>query len=219
MISLKEGFIFIHVPKTAGTSIKKYLAGYDLRKKWTPDPNEILYLYSHMTACQLRSALKKHDSSIREGCFFQFAFVRNPWERALSAFRYLARGGSGTQWDVKIASLLKIFNLSFMSFVKYGLLHLGEKIPHFYPQYYWTHKDLGNMPLDYIGRYENLTNDLENIMAIIRPEQVMGTTPLPWLRKSDHDHYSCYYDDETKDLVARFYREDIRLLGYEFEKA
>lgn len=228
MISLKERYIFVHVPKTAGTSIKRYLAGYDLKRNSWPVPDcqsdptdskEILHLYSHLTTADLRNALKKHDSTISSSGFFQFAFVRNPWDRVLSAFFYLSQGGSGSFKDLKRAWELKAFNMSFKSFVKDGLCHLIEKMPHFLPQYYWTHKLLGEVPLDFIGRYENLQNDLESVMAIIRPGQIFGRDQFPWLRRSrsSHEHYSSYYDDETKDRVADFYREDIRLLGYEFE--
>ncbi|MFA6010633.1 MAG: sulfotransferase family 2 domain-containing protein [Desulfobacteraceae bacterium] len=223
MISLKERYIFVHVPKTAGTSIKRYLAGYDMKRNFRPtpdfrpDPDDILYLYQHLTAEQLREELRTHDSAVIERSFFQFAFVRNPWDRVLSAFVYLSHGGGGSLKDLENAWKLKAFNLSFKSFVKDGLQHFGENVSHFLPQYHWTHKNLSDIPIDYIGRFENLQVDLEKILMIIRPGQSFVSDQFPWLRKSDHDHYSVYYDDETKDLVADFYREDIKLLGYEFE--
>ncbi|MBF0406666.1 MAG: sulfotransferase family 2 domain-containing protein [Candidatus Riflebacteria bacterium] len=217
MISLKERFIFVHVPKTGGTSIKMRLSGYDLKKRWQPDPKEILFLYTHFSAFHLRKALKEHDKSIQHESFLQFAFVRNPFERVLSAFMYLSNGGGGTLQDLQFALLLKPFNLLFKDFIKNGLFQLGETIPHFFPQYFWTHKGLKDKPLNFIGRYENLENDFQYILNKVRPNDTNKDTSLPWLRKTDHLHYTLFYDGETKDLVAKFYKEDIKLFNYDFE--
>ena len=37
-------------------------------------------------------------------------------------------------------------------------------------------------------------------------------------KKSSHSHYSEYYNNKTKDLIYRFYKDDIECLSYGFEE-
>ncbi len=36
------------------------------------------------------------------------------------------------------------------------------------------------------------------------------------LNASEHWHFTLYYDDESKEKVADFFKEDIKFLGYRF---
>ena len=70
--------IFVHITKSAGTSVSRSLFGY---------------MPYHRTAIDYRVI---YGRKIFEK-YFKFAFVRNPWDRLYSAFRYLKAGG----WDEK----------------------------------------------------------------------------------------------------------------------
>ena len=63
--------IFFHVPKAAGTSLRRAL--YDSKS-------------FHIPAIRYRIADAERFSN-----YFKFCIVRNPWDRLLSAFRYLHR--------------------------------------------------------------------------------------------------------------------------------
>jgi hypothetical protein len=42
--------------------------------------------------------------------------------------------------------------------------------------------------------------------------------PLQHNKKSKHEHYSYYYDDITRNIVAKKYKADIKQFNYKFEE-
>jgi hypothetical protein len=70
------------------------------------------------------------------------------------------------------------------------------------------------MDIDFIGKIENLQNDFNTICDNIG----IPRKPLTQRNKSKHDHYSKYYDKETRDIVASRFAEDIEMFGYKFER-
>jgi hypothetical protein len=74
----------------------------------------------------------------------------------------------------------------------------------------------GNVAVDFIGRYETLAEDLRRALDYLglnlctelpRAKTNFRPTTLP---------YRDYYDDDTRDIVARWYAREIELLDYEF---
>ena len=72
--------------------------------------------------------------------------------------------------------------------------------------------------VDYVIRYENLKQGFGEVCGRIG----IPVPSLPNLKvgiRTKGHHYSEYYDEHTRSIVAERHGNDIRLLGYEFETA
>jgi hypothetical protein len=162
----------------------------------------------------------KLQSKIIEEQYYKFAFVRNPWDRFVSGYMDLNKHVPGrfskrysplaTQeetpnwyksWD------FENFNDFCLRFKESG----WYKDTHFKPQFDFVSID-GKLSVDFIGRFENLNDDYQQVLNNI------GSEPLPLLHihKSNRERYRSYYTEETKEIVREFYKKDIEEFSYEF---
>ena len=80
------------------------------------------------------------------------------------------------------------------------------------PQLCWITNTKGAIPLDFIGRYENLEQDFFHVCEVIG----LKDNSLPKLLPGDNQHYVQFYNGEMKKLVAEAYAEEIRIFKFEF---
>jgi hypothetical protein len=211
--------IFIHIPKTAGTSVEAVLGmhGDKTDVGITPYFNQTLdveHLYGrqiqHMTAPQLKRALNDDG---RYHAYFKFAIVRNPWDRLVSALAWTdqkwARGEelSRAEFEEKVRASYTLYSAWQRSAPGPGLP------PYLLPQYLYVFGDASGREVlvDFIARYESLPSDWQQIAARIGINE-----QLPCRMKSHHGSYREYYSRETRDIVAQMYAADARLFSYEF---
>ncbi len=189
--------IFIHIPKASGVSITRSLYGN--------------LGCGHLPMREYELAFSPRF--VRES--FIFTFVRNPWDRLHSAYRFLVKGGmnrADAQWRDAHRDCLA----SFEQFVEAGL-----RVPeiagslHIIPQSRFLHSPVyGYQCVDFVGFFENLDDDFG---AVCRAMSVQDTA-LPHQNRTAGDavDYKTVYTNRMRDIVAEFYREDIDLLGYDF---
>ncbi|HXT11718.1 MAG TPA: sulfotransferase family 2 domain-containing protein [Candidatus Angelobacter sp.] len=194
--SAKHKCIFVHIPKCAGASIRESLFG-------GPGAHRTLAGYQTVLAPQLFA-----------DCF-KFTFVRNPWDRVVSAFFYLKNKNmkSNQQWAKKNLSPFQDFN----AFVREWLT--PENIwsyVFFRPQYHFICLNGKQPAVDFIGFFENLAPDFALIRERIKSPAKLAEKNRNPLRGQD---YREYYSDETRGLVAEIYAEDIELFGYSFDNS
>ena len=191
--------IFIHIPKCAGISVSRGLFG------------RLVGTHNSIKTFQLIYPKEQLDR------YFKFTFVRNPWDRLVSAYRFLKSGGFNAEDKAWADANLRRF-VDFRDFVRRWVTPANvNSWQHFKPQYRFITDPSGQMPMDYLGYFENLRNDFRNIANLLglRVKLPHHNSSPPLL--GDH-HYTEKYDAETREIVASVYKRDIELLGYDFEK-
>ncbi len=219
MICKEYKCIFVHIPKTAGQSVEYFflrLLGLSWQQRtplllrFNADPRLGPERLAHLTAEEYVRC--GHIDQIQFASFFKFSFVRNPWARLVSEYRYRNY----------------VNRISFKDFLTKGLPPAGpsDAYRHIVPQYDFLHDSKGRLLVDFVGRFENLQDDFDIVCSRLGITE--STLPHVNQSKPGHgslagqsgpaSHYSDYYDEETRGLVATMYSKDIDAFGYEFGK-
>lgn len=186
--------IFIHNPKTGGSTIKGYV--------W---PDNEKYLQGFIP--------QEYNNK------FKFAFVRNPYDRFISAWRFCI---ATARFKTSFLDNPQLF---------FKLVYTNTK-PYIWPhsniydangKYYqtWARHHAGPQSdpfymverADFIGRFENFQEDLNKVCDIVGIKRIIT---LPKINSTEHLHYSEYFKDkEFAERVAEYYKEDFERFGYE----
>ena len=125
---------------------------------------------------------------------------------------FLKEGGlhkNDTNWSEKELSGLSNFD----EFVKNWVNKINiEKGIHFKPQYKFITIN-GKIAVDDVYKVENINLDFEKICGKLNVQnrlQFLNKT------KSKTKNYRNYYNDETKKIVEKVYKKDIKLFNYQF---
>jgi hypothetical protein len=222
VISHEHRCIFIHIPKCAGTSIEKALGHFTDYHGWSRQDHrtirmvEPISLHSLTSKENIKEVVKrflikvKRPSNPRNSYtvnnkeyanYFKFTMIRNPWARAYSWYKNVLRE------EVFIQQYNISNEISLYDFLR---LNIGKDALR--PQTFWLKNFNGQISIDYIGRFENLSDDFERACRIMQITPV----PLPYEVKGDSVSYRDVYDDRSVDLVKKFYQEEIAIFDYSF---
>lgn len=212
MISDDRRCIFIHVPKTGGTSVEDAIWGPD----WSVRTPEQLWMgivrpgfnkyqsggLQHLLASQIRQEVGEE----RFDAYFKFSFVRNPWDKAVSQFHYLK-----TRPDLRKVMGVRPWT-TFRGYVRI-LRKRHERHVQSFEQWRFICDESGDPVVDFLGRFERLEADFRTVAHAIG----MPDVALPHSMKSTKRRpYPDYYDRRTADIIAELYAEDIERFGYRF---
>ena len=126
--------------------------------------------------------------------YFSFTFVRNPYDRMVSFYKY---------WLSRKSNALK-----FEDFLE-NFLH---KFKEHRNQYNWVSLR-GSVIVTYIGRTENFDNDIRHIGRVIGI-----TIPNNIVSKNVNrtDDYHSYYTKRSIRLIQKYCAKDLDCFGYKF---
>ena len=214
-VSFPEKFCFFHNPRTGGTSFLKALRKEIQVPMQGGEHESMDYLYENFL----------RGSDILSS-YYKFAFVRNPWDRLYSAFKYLTAGGTNF-YDTRVSNLyVQVYNGDFNEFVS-NHVNWFERRCHFIPYSYKCsphllpqHKFLSygffkkKLIPNFIARFEFFREDSATIFSNILPKT---SVTIPHLNNSTPtDSYKDAYTDTSIDIVSKLYAKDISLFKYEF---
>ena len=121
----------------------------------------------------------------------KFTIIRNPYDKMVSWYFYLKRN-LGEQHNVIE------FNKWIQDPSKFW--HANDPISYLKPQCKWIDNTVE------IIRFENLNEELNNFFG----EDI----DLPITNKSNHNHYSTYYNKNSIDIIYDRYKEDFKRYNY-----
>lgn len=188
--------LFVHIPKCAGLSIARALFG-------DRGPG-------HLPIWAFEMAYDRREFASR----YKFAFVRNPWDRVVSAFYFLKDGGMSDH-DAAWAEKQGLSRMEFEEFVLNRLARPEVRgFYHFQPQHYYLCDPWGRIRIDHVARFEQLTEEYDRLR-----QRLNASAPLEHVNVTANrtrDYRECY-TEAMRRKVAEVYRRDIRLLDYPFD--
>lgn len=223
------GLVYVAIPKTGTTSLSralrnmvepegevqlirekidtKFRARYRLDEIGDKKPGHA----KHLSALQLKYILGAEEF---ERCT-KFSVVRNPWARMVSRYYF-------THAESEPSLLEKLQRGTSRRFHKKAFEPWIENI--------WAKQksgqrknsqlaklvDLdGQLLVDYVGRLEDVQATLDWVSQQVGVEPM----PMPYVNGTRKGHYSQFYNQATKEMVAEICQLDIEYFGYQYEDA
>ena len=201
-ISHNHKFIFVHIPKTGGTSIEQFFKLFKKNNLYEPknniNENGVSYAPQHITAKQLKT---HHLSKDHFDEYYKFAIVRNPYRRLISEYTWLRNGRY-----FKITGAPKDFS----EWVKYYLADIDTD--HKLTQYEYLYDDNGNLLVDDVFKLENINKHFPTILENIN--YPYKNIRLPKMNASANVTIQEFIKPDIKPFIDNMFEKDFEILNY-----
>lgn len=213
IISHEKEFIFIHIPRTAGTRISKSICrciGVDNWKEFIGEPKSLIdgetegrgewVGKKHIKAVDLKSKVSEEVWN----SYFKFAFVRNPWDRAISVYLHSIKS-SNTLISTIWPKSSYLFNLLLV--LKYEVMGVRS-----IQQADYICNENGDLIVDFVGKFESLRRDFLRVCDRLGVECCLGGK----YDATRSRNYRDWYKDRSKSIIDRVKSKDIEMFSYKF---
>jgi hypothetical protein len=206
LLSRKHRFIFIHIYKTAGSSIKSVMRPL-AADPWQIYASAILRRIG-ISALSIQP-LPAHSKAIdvvrflgpqEFAKYFSFAIVRNPWDWQVSLYHYMRKERTHHQHSLA---------RQFANFEEYIEWRCSEDVRY---QLDFVDSPAGDQLVDYVGKLETIDQDFAYICNRLGIE-----AELPRLNVSNTTPWRSFYNTRTRNLVSDAFLPDIERFGYRFD--
>jgi sulfotransferase famil protein len=218
IVSDSRKFIFLHNPKAAGTSIRKALLPFDSRDNfyWKFQDSRALGRKldkAHMAADDFR--VEFPDDFARAKDYFVFMFVRDPYDRAVSAYNEtIDRALSVLTTRGAMEKYARALNRFILEKCDERSIRYDFDMRFFVPQYAVGHASSEEIT-DYVGRFEELDNSLAEITRLAGlPEDTFRNIARANARNRDYEPMALL-SPEAIARINTLYARDFETFGYE----
>ena len=187
-------FLFIHIAKAGGTSVTKAIAQHLNVNRETLRNSSNKFI----NGANIPSILKDEIDD-----YFIFSFVRSPWARVVSYFHYLQQVRHPPFNLSKNIEFLDWIRQEGFKYAKNGALTSASSQLSDDSSIY--------QHIDFVGKIENINSDWQYVCEKLDVDIELGHK-----KRSEHAHYTSYYDTETKNIISNHYERDIKLFDYSF---
>ncbi len=213
IISGGRNYVFVHIPKTGGTSMALALEDRamkdDIMLGDTPKASNRRH---RVKGIKTRGRLWKH-ATLRDidglitpdelAGMFCFTMVRNPWDRVVSYYHWLR----GQGFDHPAVHLAK--SVDFAGFLADADLQISLRN---WPAAAMMRDATG---VERCNAYIRLEHFAEDAKALF--DHLGFELTLPRVNQSDRrDSYQSYYTPQTRNIIEKCCAEDIARFGYAF---
>lgn len=191
----RVGLVYVHVPRTGGTSLSDTVFDF-----WI----------DHFTVRQHNLTMPPDVMALP-----RFSIVRNPWEKLLSTWSFIAMG-RGHDERIFVMNRHRFDMPEFATFERFVLDWLPAQdmrfVDHlFLPQINFLRDHANEIHLEHLGR----TDRMEVTEAWIS-ERIGRPVSLPHYNRSTHGPYRDCYTSEMRKVVEQIYGEDIERLKFRY---
>ena len=213
IISHGRRFVFVHIPKTGGTSLSLALEARAMKDDiLIGDTPKAKQRRGRLKGVETRGRLWKHSTladidglvSPQELTdMFVFTLVRNPWDRMVSYYHWLQT----QEFDHSAVRLAK--RVSFADFVRHPTTQMAFASS---SAASYVTDATGRERCDAFVRLEHLQTDLVPV------ESHLGfALDVPYFNSSNRARdYRTYYDTDLTEIVGSRCRHDRKRFGYTF---
>jgi|APGre2960657404_1045060.scaffolds.fasta_scaffold18819_3 hypothetical protein len=228
-ISKNFNVIFIHIPKTGGTSVEKMLDMsrknnfYTTNRKTEENIKDLIFNnfseeerlicsaknMQHFTLIELKKLL---DSNFFNNAF-KFSIVRNPYHRLISEYFFALYIAQYNHLLTNIREECPTFPLFVQTQLNLPKLQRIQRFDgHLETQNSFLLDENGT--LNSIDKIYKLETEMQDCLDFCRQRANINIMNIH-AREGNYDkNIAQYYDAETKDLVYNFYKQDFDLFGY-----
>ena len=205
----RKPILFVHIPKTAGTSMRR----------WMKDAYGKIHSFIHAPIS---------NENLKNLNMPSFTVIRNPYDRAFSAFKYrrqiLEDRADNPIFEDELFALKQGFEPWVVNYFDKpwtvfdeGLEIYGPRGMHDLaidlPQADWiTIND--KIKVDIILRYESIDQDLLQVQSLINYHKKLPKKNISTFHTSQN--YRDFYTDKSKKIIEKLYEKDLDLFHYIF---
>lgn len=223
LYSYKYKFIFIHVPKNAGSTFENNYSACLPKGELLhfENLNEMLgherdpALGNHFTYQMISDLTTRHSVPLDLDSAYKFCVVRNPWERMVSLYEHRLRKIDRLTNGVPRNSPedKEMLRSGFENWLR-NTQNISDVVLTRMPQIAWIRDRSGKIVCDRIIRIENYDTEIQEVAAHVGLPQI--DMPRRNTSTKDSSSYRSYYSRPSEELVAQRFAEDIEAFGFSF---